>query len=107
MDDNVFDDLIYPSSDEDSDKNITDNGNSFQEEDSDTGELMSDEEKKANVKRIKAIQRENAANRYADLNAYITVSFANADEKRMFCEMLGILETEMFVKGSSVMEAFE
>ena len=107
MDDNSFDDLIYPTSAENSNNDNSDDENSFQGSDTDTGEMMLAEEKKANVKRIKAIQRENAANRYADLNAYITVSFANADEKRMFCEMLGISETEMFVKGSSVMEAFE
>lgn len=87
-----FDDLIAPSPVEDN-------------------EVVADEptaeEKKAKIKDAKEKQKETAGNRYADLNAYITVSFDNADEKRMFCEMLGIQESEMFVKGSTVLNAFE
>lgn len=106
-DNNDFDDFISPSLGADSDD--VDNSGEFDSlppsevEDN----MVSAEEKKAAVKRIKAIEKEKAANRYADLNAYITVSFANADEKRMFCEMLGIPESDMFVKGASVLEAFE
>lgn len=70
-------------------------------------EEPSDEEKKAKIKDAKEKQKEAAGERYADLNAYITVSFDNAAQKRDFCEMLGIPESEMFVKGSTVMNAFE
>lgn len=66
-----------------------------------------EEDKKAKIKEAKEKQKEAAGNRYADLNAYITVSFDNANQKRDFCEMLGIPESEMFVKGSTVMNAFE
>lgn len=67
----------------------------------------SEEDKKAKIKEAKQKQKESAGERYADLNAYITVSFDNANQKRDFCEMLGIPESEMFVKGSTVMNAFE
>lgn len=67
----------------------------------------SDEEKKAKIKEAKEKQKESAGERFADLNAYITVSFDNANQKRDFCEMLGIAESDMFVKGSTVMNAFE
>lgn len=70
-------------------------------------EEPSGEERKAKVKEAKEKQKEAAGERYADFNAYITVSFDNADEKRDFCEMLGISENERFVKGSVVMNAFE
>ena len=83
-----FDDLIAPDAEEEK-------------------EESSDEEKKAKIKEAKEKQKEVAGERYADLNAYITVSFDNADEKRDFCEMLGISENERFVKGSVVMNAFE
>lgn len=67
----------------------------------------SDEEKKAKIKEAKEKQKETAGDRYADLNAYITISFDNANQKRDFCEMLGIPESEKFVKGTTVMNAFE
>lgn len=84
----TFDDLIAP------------------DEEDPAGEPSADE-KKAAIKEAKEKQKEAAGERYADLNAYITVSFDNAQEKRDFCEMLGISENDKFVKGSVVLNAFE
>lgn len=62
---------------------------------------------KAQIKESKQKAKEIAEERYSDQQAYITVSFANADEKRMFCELIGISEKEMFVKGSDVLLLIE
>ena len=62
---------------------------------------------KAQIKESKQKAQEIAEERYADQQAYITVSFANADEKRMFCELIRISEKEMFVKGSDVLSLIE
>ena len=47
------------------------------------------------------------AKRYADLNAYITVSFSGAEEKRMFCDLLGISEDCKFIQGQKLLEIIE
>jgi len=62
---------------------------------------------KTDIKEKKQKAMERAAERYADQEAYITVSFANAEEKRMFCELAGIGEDSKFIKGSDVLEMIE
>ncbi len=64
-------------------------------------------ETKADIKAKKEKAMERAAERFADMEAYITVSFANAEEERIFCETLEITEDSKFVKGSIVLNAFE
>lgn len=66
-----------------------------------------EEDKKARIKETKQKQMEVAGERYANLNAYVTVSFANADEKRIFCEVLNIPEDTKFIQGNKVLEVIE
>ena len=63
--------------------------------------------KKAAVKEAKAAAKEKAVENYKDLTAYITISFANADEKRVFCQLAGIDESERFVQGEQVLNLIE
>lgn len=64
-------------------------------------------EKKAAVKEAKEAAREAAVNRWQDMSAYLTISFANADEKRMFCDLAGIREDEMYVQGEQILELIQ
>lgn len=65
------------------------------------------EEKKAHVKEVKQASLERASERYKDLNAYLTISFTNAEEKRVFCELAGIGVNDMFILGSKALELLE
>ena len=64
-------------------------------------------EKKAAVKVAKEAAREAAVNRWQDMSAYLTISFANADEKRMFCDLAGITEDEMYIQGEQILELIQ
>lgn len=68
---------------------------------------LSAEEKKSRIKEAKQKQIEVAGERYADLNAYITVSFSNAEEKRMFCDIMNISEDTKFIQGCKLLEIIE
>lgn len=68
---------------------------------------QSQQSNKTQIQESKQKAKEIAEERYADQQAYITVSFANADEKRVFCELIGISEKEMFVKGSDVLSMID
>lgn len=103
----TFDDLISDVPEEDGDQDGPDAPDMADDAESDDAPEPTPEERKAKIKEAKEKQREAAGERYADLNAYITVSFDNAEQKRTFCELLGIQESEMFVKGSMVLNAFE
>lgn len=94
-----FDDLISDADDDEV------------EEDADTDSAdepaETPEDKRARIKETKQKQMEVATERYANLNAYITVSFANAEEKRLFCEVLNIPDDAMFIQGSKVLDVIE
>ena len=62
---------------------------------------------KEDIKRKKEDVREKASEDFGNLTAYLTVSFANAEEKRVFCELAGISEDSMFIKGSQVLDMIE
>lgn len=64
-------------------------------------------EKKAAVKEAKAAAKERAIENYQELNAYITISFSSAEQKRTFCELAGIDENERFVQGEDVLNLIE
>lgn len=68
---------------------------------------LSTEEKKSRIKEAKQKQIEVAGERYANLNAYITVSFSGAEEKRMFCDLLGVAEDTKFIQGSKLLDIIE
>lgn len=61
-------------------------------------------EKKAAVKEAKEAAREKAVKNFKDLNAYITISFADAEQKRIFCDLAGIGEDDKFITGEAVLE---
>ena len=58
-------------------------------------------------KEAKAAAREKAASDYKELNAYITISFADAEEKRLFCELAEVGEDATFIKGCQVLELIQ
>ncbi len=62
---------------------------------------------KAAVKEAKAAAKERAVENYQALTSYITISFKDADEKRVFCELAGISESEMFIQGGQVLDLIE
>ena len=65
------------------------------------------EEKREAVKQAKADARSRDVERWEDLSAYITISFKDMDEKRTFCELAGISETESFITGEKVLNIIE
>lgn len=65
---------------------------------------LSADDKKAAVKEAKAAAREKAVENFKDLTAYVTISFANAEQKRVFCELAEIAEDEAFISGEKVLE---
>lgn len=62
------------------------------------------DDKKAAVKEAKATAKEKAVENFKDLNAYVTISFANAEQKRVFCELAEIAEGDTFISGEKVLE---
>lgn len=70
----------------------------------DTKPEATPEEKKAAVKEAKEAAREKAVENFKDLTAYITISFADAEQKRIFCDLAGIGEDEKFITGEAVLE---
>ena len=64
-------------------------------------------EKKAAVKEAKAAAKEKAVENYQALTSYITMSFKDADEKRIFCELAGVGESDMFIQGEQVLDLIQ
>ena len=103
-----FSDLLMPG-DEVDEVNPTNDDEGAMPETShpaDNANRSADEAKSA-IKEKKQKAMERAAERYADQEAYITISFANAEEKRMFCELAGIGEDSKFIKGCDVLNMVE
>lgn len=65
------------------------------------------DEKKAAVKDAKAAAKEKAIENYQALTSYITISFKDADEKRIFCELAGVGEGDMFIQGEQVLDLIQ
>lgn len=86
-----IDDLILPPTDEDKVKPVE----------------KTAEEKKQHVKDIKEQVRESAERRQADEEAYIMLSFTNADNKQAFCDLFGIDSSEKFMKGEKLLEMMD
>lgn len=66
-----------------------------------------EEEKKQHVKDVKEKVRENAEKRQADEEAYIMLSFTNAENKQAFCDLFGIDISEKFMKGEKLLEMID
>ena len=64
-------------------------------------------DKKSAVKEAKAAQKEAAEKKYEELTAYLTISFANSDDKFILCEMLGIDPSEKFVQAEKILNLIE
>ena len=65
------------------------------------------EEKKAAVKKAKKEAQQRAVENWQNVQAYVTISFADAEEKRMFCDITGLDENEMFIAGKDVLEMIQ
>lgn len=65
------------------------------------------EEKKQKVKEMKEQIKENAIERQMNESAYITLSFSTHEAKAIFCEIMGINESESFTKGEDVLKLIE
>lgn len=90
----AIDDFIQPVEGEDN--HLTHNG-----------QEVTNDEKKAAVKEAKAAAKVKAVENYQELTAYITISFKDADEKRLFCELAGVSESELFIQGKQVLELIQ
>ncbi len=65
------------------------------------------EEKKFAVKEAKKEAQQRAVENWQNVQAYITISFADAAEKRMFCDIAGLREDEMFIAGKNILEMIQ
>jgi hypothetical protein len=65
------------------------------------------EEKKQHVKDIKEQVRDSAERRQADEEAYIMLSFTNAENKQAFCDLFGIDVSDKFMKGEKLLEMMD
>ena len=65
------------------------------------------EEKKKHVKDIKEQVRESAERRQADEEAYIMLSFTNAENKQAFCDLFNIDVSDKFMKGEKLLEMID
>lgn len=69
--------------------------------------LTMTEDKKAHVKEMKQKAIETAGERYQDLTAYLTISFRNAEQKRLFCEVCEIDDSDKFIEADKIMEMIQ
>lgn len=65
------------------------------------------EGKKQHVKDIKEQIRDSAERRQADEEAYIMLSFTNAENKQAFCDLFGIDVSDKFMKGEKLLEMMD
>jgi hypothetical protein len=68
---------------------------------------MDDEAKKAHVKSIKEKTAMMAAERQQTENAYVILSFTNADAKTAFTDIMGCQPDAKFIKGEDVLKLIE
>lgn len=110
-----YDDLLSDPEDEDAPEEDTES-NAIEEDASESTDVAStseelpedtESERKAKVKEAKRKQMEAAEKKYEELNAYLTISFENPDEKHYLCEMLGISVNEKYVKSSQILNLIE
>jgi len=65
------------------------------------------DEKKADIKEKKQKAIEAAGERYQNLTAYLTISFKDAEQKRLFCEVCEIDESDKFIDADKLMEMIQ
>ena len=65
------------------------------------------EEKTAAVKEAKKEAQQRAVENWQNVQAYITISFADANEKRLFCDIAGVRENEMFIAGKDILDMIQ
>ena len=64
-------------------------------------------ERRAVAKEQRRENNERAVQEQRDIEAYITISFKDAEEKRMFCDITGIRENDKFISGSEIIEMIQ
>lgn len=72
-----------------------------------TPPVASPAERKAEVKEAKAAARDRAIDSFKELDAYITISFTDSEQKRQFCELVGVDDTQKFIPAEIVLNMFE
>ncbi len=65
------------------------------------------EEKTAAVKDAKKEAQQRAVENWQNVQSYITISFTDAEEKRMFCDITGLREDEMFIAGKDILDMIQ
>lgn len=65
------------------------------------------QERRAVAKEQRQESYERAVQEQRDIEAYITISFRDAEEKRMFCDITGIRESDKFISGSEILEMIQ
>ena len=65
------------------------------------------QERRAVAREQRKEYREQTMEEQRDIEAYITISFKDAEEKRMFCDITGIRESDKFISGSEIIEMIQ
>ena len=65
------------------------------------------EEKTAAVKEAKKEAQQRAVENWQNVQAYITISFSDAEEKRMLCDIAGLKESDMFIAGKDILDMIQ
>lgn len=65
------------------------------------------QERRTVAKEQRKEYREKTIEEQRDIEAYITISFASMDEKRMFCDITGIRESDKFISGSEIINMIQ
>ena len=65
------------------------------------------EEKTVAVKEAKKEAQQRAVENWQNVQAYITISFVDAEEKRMFCDIAGLNESDMFIAGKDILDMIQ
>ncbi len=64
-------------------------------------------ERRAVAKEQRRENNERAVMEQNDIEAYLTISFANAEEKQLFCDITGVSFSDKFIAGSEILHLIQ
>lgn len=64
-------------------------------------------ERRAEAKEQRQASLERSVAQQRDMEAYITISFANADEKQMFCDIAGLRYSDKYISGTDILDMIQ
>lgn len=64
-------------------------------------------ERRAVAKEQRQENKQQAMNEQRDIEAYITISFANDEEKKLFCDITGMRYGDKFIAGKDILEMIQ